>query len=253
MSLFSAYEACVAEVLGGRPTKSQAIKLDGRAPEGFDGADVASRLYASLDAQAWSTPQHSVASNWLWRTAVPDVVTTSPEVGLERAIARLDNARTWSFQMSTCSGLRGKHTDKRRAIDLVRDNGDSHFTFVELKVGSDNPLYAAFEIIGYYLAFLRARQSGCRGANGRDVMAAREVELVVLGPDAWFEYAPRRGAEKKRYDFRWMTESMVAGLRALPDSPRMGALSFKDFPGQLNQQAQASHIVAMFDSDPHLA
>src|SRR5690349_13902489 len=116
MSVFDKYEQEVATILGGRPTKSQAIKLSDAPPPGFDGRTAVARLLESIDERCWDTPSHSISSNWQWR--MDDIeVPSSPEVGLERAIARLDQWKTWSFQMSTCSGLLGKHSDKRRAID----------------------------------------------------------------------------------------------------------------------------------------
>src|ERR1700687_890136 len=135
MSLFARYDARVAEALGGPPTKSQAIKLDGQPAPGFQGATLMPALLECLDEDCWRKPKRPDASNWQWRTDSSDVP-ESPEVGLERRIAQVDGLRSWTFQMSTCSGLRGAHTDKRRAVDLVRDYGNHRFAFIELKVGS---------------------------------------------------------------------------------------------------------------------
>lgn len=243
-SVFKNYDTCVADLLGGKPTKSLAIKLSKRAPEGFNGPDALRKLLASLDAACWKNPARSVAGNWKWRSTVPRELTSSPEVRLERAICRLDNLKSWSFQMSTCSGLLGKHTDKRRAIDLVRDYGKGRFAFVELKAGSDNPLDAAFELLGYYLAYLHARSQKHASTPEHDVMAAQHIELVVLGPDDWYEFG-MRGAPMTRYNLDWLCREIVAGVRGLPILAPKTSFQFKRFPAGTDEGAQAAHIVSM--------
>jgi len=198
---------------------------------------------------AWTGTVARHAPEW-WpgmdRNPHPDDLPNSPEVGLERAIARADKLKSWSFQMSTCSGLRGKHTDKRRAIDLVRDFGAGHFAFIELKVGSNNPLYASFEILGYYLAYLLARAQGHGGSPSHDVMKAKRVDLMVLGPDAWYEFSPSRGAPKRRYDMNWLSRELESGIRALSLSQPDTLFRFETFPAALNQLDQAASIVSQF-------
>ena len=246
MSVFGEYERRVAEILGGIPTKTLAIKLDGMRPKGFHGAAVVDHLLASLDEACWKAPSHSVESNWQWRTRLPEMPPSSPEVGLERAICKVDGLQSWSFQMSTCSGLRGKHSDKRRAIDLVRDFGAGHFAFIELKVESDNPLYAAFEILGYYLAFLRARAHGHSASASHDVMKAIRVDLAVVGTDGWYEFSPSRGAPKRRINLDWLCDDLTEGIQQLSIGHPKTALRFEGYPASMNQQAQACFIISRF-------
>ena len=63
---------------------------------------------------------------------------TSPEVMLERSIVRAASDN-WANQVPTSSGLIGPHADKVRNIDLVQRLDENHFSFIELKVASNNP------------------------------------------------------------------------------------------------------------------
>ena len=56
--------------------------------------------------------------------------------------------------MSTSSGLRPGVRDSRRSIDIVQHIQKDEYRFIELKVGSDQPLYAMFEVLGYRLLYL---------------------------------------------------------------------------------------------------
>jgi hypothetical protein len=120
--------------------------------------------------------------------------------------------------MSTSSGLRLGVRDPRRSIDIVQRSQENEYRFIELKVGSDQPLYATFEVLGYGLLYLLARQHGRRGEGRHDVMAARRIELVVLGPDSWFGYKESRGGLASRFGFEWLqdriNEDLAAEVRA---------------------------------------
>lgn len=132
-------------------------------------------------------------SNWIWRNCEStdeqpedqSFCDDDDEVKLERAIAKT-NDLVWSYQMSTASGVNDERG--RRAIDLVRFNGDESFTFIELKIAADNPVFAAFEILGYTLAYLHARSKKwpSRELGAHNVMNAKHIELAVLGHDEKF-------------------------------------------------------------------
>jgi len=133
------------------------------------------------------------AANWRWR--VPQLAisahNSSPEVRLERALIaaceRLGRS-DWSNQVPVASGIAGAKAERRRAIDLVHQRSPGHFELVELKVGSDTPLYAAFEIIGYSCIWLLSRLDPPTPDN--PLLAARAIDAVVLAPTAF--YAPYR-------------------------------------------------------------
>ena len=133
------------------------------------------------------------AANWRWR--VPQLAisahNTSPEVRLERALMvaceRLGRS-DWSNQVPVASGVAGANAERRRAIDLVHQRGPGHFELVELKVASDTPLYASFEIIGYTCIWLLSRLD--LSAPDNPLLTAQAIDAVVLAPTAF--YAPYR-------------------------------------------------------------
>jgi hypothetical protein len=127
------------------------------------------------------------AANWRWhdpQTSISDH-NKSPEVQLERALMRLGRS-DWSNQVPVASGIAGAMAERRRAIDLVHERSPGHFELVELKVVSDTPLYAAFEIIGYTCIWLLSRLK--LPASDNSLLAAKAIDAVVLAPTAF--YAP---------------------------------------------------------------
>ena len=138
-------------------------------------------------------------------------LTESEEVVLERRLAQRSSDR-WTCQMSTSSGLRSGVRDSRRSIDLVQKVQENEYRFIELKVGSDQPLYAIFEVLGYGLLYLLARQHKRIGAGTHNVMTASRIELVVLGPSSWFNCKRSRKGPASRFDFGWLEDRINDGL-----------------------------------------
>jgi len=64
------------------------------------------------------------------------------------------------------------------------------YEFVELKVDSNYPLYAAFEIVRNALLFLFTRRLGASGVHipkgDRNLLLAEAIELVVLAPSEYY-------------------------------------------------------------------
>lgn len=69
----------------------------------------------------------------------------SREKSLEKAVARAAG-EAWVNQVPTASGLVSATSDRSRNLDLVYRLAPDRFEFIELKIESDNPLYAAIEI-----------------------------------------------------------------------------------------------------------
>ena len=140
---------------------------------------------AAIDA-GYSNPSKE---NWRWKRHLDlSPANTSPELNLERSIIRAcgDN---WSNQMPTASGLVGPATDKRAAVDLVYRKDPSTYSFVELKVHSDNPLYAAIEILvhGLLLVWSRENQEYLRyDTQSQPVLVANALTLAVLAPEDYY-------------------------------------------------------------------
>jgi hypothetical protein len=182
--------------------------------------------------------------NWVWRIDAPAYMTLSPEVALEREIVASDSENQWTCQMSTTSGIQGSYLNKRRAIDLVRKTAPDQYAFIELKVNSDNPLYAAFEILGYALAYQHARSHNWQGTGHHNVMRAKEINLVVLGPREWYEYKKGKAhPQKYKFDFDWLSNGLTEGLNILTKGGPVMSLSFKEFTDFGNPKDSAESIV----------
>lgn len=146
----------------------------------------------------------------------------SPEVVLERAIAKASVAadrNDWANQVPIASGVLGPSAERRRAIDLVHKRAEGHFEFVELKIASDTPLYAAFEIISYAGVWLLSRRDAC----GKELLEAKRVDLRVLAPAAYYRpYTLGRIEEVLDQELREYAEPRGAtlsfGFDVLPDS-----------------------------------
>jgi hypothetical protein len=136
---------------------SALFELHRRGPSGFDGSafvrNLLSQVSANWDRCLAVLQRDPSTENWRWydpklRISPKNI---SPEVTLERAAvngAAVQGRQDWSNQIPIASGLISGAKDRRRAIDLVHQRGPEAFDFLELKIGSDNPLYAAIEILG---------------------------------------------------------------------------------------------------------
>jgi len=246
-TIFACYRSRLKEedILGDSPTRGTAIRFCKERP--FDGVSAIRILFNTLSNDGWKAPERA-GTNWEWRTDKPEFKTKSPEVILERTVVLKGNTDTneWTWQMSTASGVETQLEDnrnasnKRAAIDLVRNNGNGSFTFVELKVGSDNPLYALFELLGYALAYLQARKNGWGEHDpGNEIFKAREIKLVVLGPENWYKYK-RRGsnAEYQHFNFDWMLPSLVEGLNLLSEGNPTFEIAFAMFRNPIDLAAE---------------
>ncbi len=128
--------------------------------------------------------------NWRWKRHLNlSPQNKSPELKLERAIVNACG-ENWSNQMPTASGLVGPAANKRAAVDLVYLHDSTTYSLIELKVESDNPLFAAIEILIYGLLLVWSRNN--REKLGYDVqaqpiLAANKVTLVVLAPNVYYD------------------------------------------------------------------
>jgi hypothetical protein len=194
IGIFDAYERLLASRLGCSNLRHRSAAFR-KTPS--EGPDVVRALFAEVDL-AWSTAANSKAfrpsaENFRWLKPQLNLGgnNRSPETTLERALigACCRLGRTdWTNQVPLISGLAGSHGYKRRAIDLVHRVAAKHFEFVELKVGSDTPLYAASEIVLYGLLWLLTRRDrSLLSLPASPLLDARRLRLSVLAPRAFYE------------------------------------------------------------------
>ena len=134
---------------------------------------------------------------WQWRQArrLADH-NLSPEKILEKKAVELLNGDTWANQVNTAAGLSLNTGDRKRSIDLINMVAPGHYRFIELKIESNNPVYAAVELLEYALLYwwLRCRPDILKPDADRDnkaLMKARHVVFEVLAPGNFYSgYSP---------------------------------------------------------------
>jgi hypothetical protein len=153
--------------------------------------------------------------------------------------------------MSTSSGIEERDpsdklnaANKRRSVDLVRDHGNDRYSFVELKVGADNPLYALFEILGYALAYLHARRGGREGTGTHNVMQAKHIRLVVLGPKCWYRF-DKGDPSSPKFELQWMADELAKGLKDLSKSKPEFSIAFEEFGDHESLEEAAADIIGL--------
>jgi hypothetical protein len=151
------------------------------------------------------SPIYSNPSDMNWRRRIrpessPNM--TSPEKRLERRIVGLGQG--WSNEIPVCSGYVDSTADSRSCVDLVEKITDENFRLVELKVDSNNPLFAAIEILLYGAAYLFTRQNQVQlGYEDRQLLNVPKIEFAVLAPDVFYS----------RYELGWLNDLMRTEMR----------------------------------------
>lgn len=156
--------------------------------------------------------------------------TRRKEVPLEREIVCL-LGDGWANQVPVASGLCGPTRDKHRMIDLVARGGRGEFTFFELKVKSDTPLYAAVEVFLYGMVYLFTRrhyQELGYNPNEKELLAAHTIRLRVLAPHDYYRYKGRN------INLEWLQEALNEALSHGVDAASLPSLemdfAFETFP-----------------------
>lgn len=151
----------------------------------------------------WSQEESRSDENWRWKPNPQPKRTESEEVKLERWIVRTKGG-DWVNQVPVASGLT-RIASGRRAIDLVHRCGKGCYEFIELKIGADNPLFAAMEILQYGVLYIFSRENAVElgyDEKKKEILQANCIHLKVLAPDAYY-----RG-----YDLTWVKKCINTGL-----------------------------------------
>lgn len=145
------------------------------------------------------------------------------EVKLERTI--IETSLDWVNQVPTASGLVNENSDKRGSIDLVHRCGGRSYEFIELKVTSNNPLYAAMEILQYGILYILARKNKriYSAAADKKLLNAATIHLKVLAPCDYYE----------GFKLDWLENGINDGLKRFLEPPTFGFrmdFKFEAFP-----------------------
>lgn len=178
---------------------------------GFDASVLIENICNQI-GKNWDTSKYHKGSKENWRLEKQKGISAknkSPEVSLERAIVSIPaeiwpDAANWFNQVPVASGLVDSHEGGRK-IDLVHDCGDRAYEFIELKVGSNTPLYAAMEILKCGVLYIFCRQdkrvSKFVDRKGK-LLQAEKIQLRVLAPAKYYV----------KYDLSWLETSLTGGL-----------------------------------------
>lgn len=220
--------------------KTSALRLSKANPGGLDPKCFLGDLYALVERNGLAS-KRDAPSRENWRLEKKTEISPrnrSPETRLEKAIVG-DLGDTWTNQMPTASGLVTSH-ERKRNIDLVHRVGPRAFEFIELKVGSDTPLFAAMEILKYGMNYLYSRRHRERlgyQEDGQAPLWADTVHLRVLAPAGYY-----RG-----FELGWLEGFLNRGLGALLDPALDGALTmdvrFEKFPPGFDPAARGQRLV----------
>lgn len=186
--------------------KTNYLKLTEASASNFDGHRVIEKIYTTIESCRLKAVYRKAPSKRNWDLIRRRRLSSDPgklEVTLERKIVDLEG-ENWSAQVPTSSGLWDHKQAKRSAIDLVHKSGDGSYEFIELKVESDTPLFAAMEILVYGILYIYSRiyakPLGYK-IEEKPLLKAEQIHLKVLAPRsyynncklAWFERKIERG------------------------------------------------------------
>ncbi len=214
--------------------KTSCQDLSENPPDGLSGFELVEEVFKRIESNWDNSPRRKQKKrpsreNWRHKPRT-ETESDSLEVQLERAIAKLPG-EAWANQVPTSSGLIGPHLDKTRNIDLVRKCGNGRYEFIELKVNSNTPLFAAMEILGYgviYLFSLLHRDELGYDRPERKVLGAKAIHLKVLAPGRYYA----------EYRLDWLENLLNDGLSAFLDSrPELELqmdFRFEAFPPDFN-------------------
>ncbi len=116
---------------------------------------------------------------WKWRSVPARAEwNSSKEKVLEKAVAGKLPKAEWANQVVTAAGLSRNSGDCRRNIDLVHRTGAEKFRFIELKIGSNNPVYAAIELLEYALLLPNTRTASAAYVANRILQTLTVTPLI---------------------------------------------------------------------------
>lgn len=193
---------------------SSCLQLSESPMMGFDASDLIAKVYKKIGENWDATKYHTKSKeNWRFKKNKGIDGDNGPEVRLERAIVNVPHevwrdAECWVNQVPVASGLVDPHADGPRKIDLVHKCDGNTYEFIELKIGSNTPLYAAMEILKYGVLYIFCRQEKRVSPfiyihEKKNLLQADKIHLRVLAPAKYYE----------KYNLLWLEEKLNDGLK----------------------------------------
>lgn len=209
--------------------KTNYLKLSEASARNFDARRVIERIYATIESCRLTTIYCKAPSKHNW-DLIPRRRTSADrdklEVTLERDIVDLEGA-SWSAQVPTSSGLWDHKQAKRSAIDLIHKCGDDSYEFIELKIESGTPLFAAMEILVYGILYIYSRiyaePLGYK-VEEKPLLKAEQIHLKILAPEGYYANCNLDWLERK------ITRGLSDFLRACQCHHFQMDLKFEAFP-----------------------
>jgi hypothetical protein len=172
-------------------TKTCALRLTSK-PYGFDAAELCKSILQQIEHN-WRNGDTSVRmpSRENWRLEKQTYISDgspSLEKILEKEIVSKLGA-DWVNQVPTASGLINSTANKHCNLDLVHILSPSEYELIEVKIGSDTPLFAAFELLKYAMVCIFSREHADTLnyiAEEKPLLFAAKVHLVVLAPHQFY-------------------------------------------------------------------
>jgi hypothetical protein len=218
-------------------------------PLGFNAFSTISKIYTQLTHNLNHKDNHFHSGklskkNWRFEKQLEiDKDNKSKETTLEKAIARVSSSE-WVNQVPTASGLIKPHADKKRNIDLVHRIAHECYEFIELKVDSDTPLYASFEILINGLIYLLSRefyQKHYKDAkDSNELLNGKIIKLQTLAPVIYYQGC----------SLSWLEEGLNEGLKTFLSDKFSNEIemsfSFTSFPESFDWPCEEKNLLNGF-------
>ncbi len=199
-------------------------RVCGRSPLKFNCSGIFDKILIQMKENFDGSSTSDSGELWRYKEQPGYNPAVGPETKLEKEIVKHNSDGAWVNQVPTSSGLVGGKSDGKRNIDLVRRDSEAvrEYTFYELKVKSDTPLFAAMEIVIYGVLYCLCRQLKKDGTvnfpKGHDLLNAKKIHLRVLAPQAYYE----RYLEKSPNGLKNLSEEINTGLKYFLDNSSIG-------------------------------
>ena len=127
-------------------------------------------------------------------------------------------------------------------VDLVWRKDAGSYTFFELKVESNTPLYAAIQILLYGLLFVWSRNNQAAlkyDTENQPVLRASKIELCALAPRKFYS----------EYNLRNLSDSLNQGLSTFQYRRDLElSFNFVQFDSTIKSESEPEKIVAAIDN-----